>query len=129
MVLSPGLLPAEETAKGPVRVVTDSSFDSYVLKSKKPVLVDFWATWCGPCRMYGPIVDRVATDYKGQLKVARVDVDQNPLLSQDFKIQAIPSTFVFENGKVVRRWVGFISEKDLRNELDSLLNQKKEATK
>ena len=80
-----------------VLVVTDSSFQKEVLGSDIPVLVDFWATWCGPCRMYGPVVDQVASDYKGRLKVVRVDVDQNPGLSRAFKINAIPNSILFQN--------------------------------
>jgi len=102
---------------GLVGAVTDSSFETEVLKSPEPVLVDFWATWCGPCRMYGPIVDKMAEEYKGKLKVVRVNVDENPQLSQTFHIQAIPTTLLVEKGKVVNTLVGLISEESLKSEL------------
>lgn len=104
-----------------VLVVTDSSFQKEVINSDQPVLVDFWATWCGPCRMYGPIVDKVAEDYKGRLKVVRVDVDQNPQVSRFFKIQAIPNSLLFQKGNIVKTWVGYIPENELRSGLDQAL--------
>ena len=97
-----------------VKAVTESTFQAEVIESKKPVLVDFWATWCGPCRMYGPIVDKVAKDYSSRLKVVRIDVDQCPQLARSFQIDAIPASFLFKKGKVVRSWIGLISEQDLK---------------
>ncbi len=110
-------------SESPVRVVTDSSFESYVLKSMKPVLVDFWATWCGPCRKYGPIVDQVASEYTGRLRVARVDVDQNPNLSRSYGIQYIPTSFLILKGKVVRRWVGVVPESELKKGIEAELKK------
>lgn len=97
-----------------VEAVTDSDFQKEVIESKKPVLVDFWATWCGPCRIYGPTVDKVAKDYAGRLKVVRVDIDQNPKLARSFQIQAIPASFIIKNGKVVNSWVGLVSEDEVK---------------
>ncbi len=105
-----------------VAAVTDSSFQKEVLESDIPVLVDFWATWCGPCRMYGPIVDQVAEEYKGRLKVVRVDVDQNPNVSRAYQIRAIPATFVIQKGSVVRSWVGLVPENDVRQQVDQILS-------
>ncbi len=91
-----------------VIVTTDQSFQKDVLDSKVPVLMDFWATWCGPCRMYGPVVDQISKQYGKKLKVCRVNVDDNPSLSQQFKIQAIPASFVVEKGNIVDSWVGVV---------------------
>lgn len=104
-----------------VQAVTDGNFQKEVMESDTPVLVDFWATWCGPCRMYGPIVDKVAEEYKGRLKVVRVDVDQNPNLSRTYQIRAIPASFVIQKGTVVKNWVGLVSEDDVRQQLDQIL--------
>lgn len=101
--------------------VTDDSFEKEVLKSKVPVLVDLWAVWCGPCRMYGPIVEKVAKDYEGKLKVVRVDVDKNPRLSRDYQIRAIPTTLLFRKGKLVKTWVGLVPESDLKREVNKIV--------
>ncbi len=110
-----------ESSNPDVPAVTEGSFQKEVVESDKPVLVDFWATWCGPCRMYGPIVDKVAEEYKGRLKVVRIDVDQNPNLSRNYQIQAIPASFIMQKGKVVKNWVGLVSEEDLKQQIDQVL--------
>lgn len=104
-----------------VLAVTDGTFKHEVAEADMPVLVDFWATWCGPCRMYGPIVDKVAKEYKGRVKVVRVDVDQNPNLSRAFQVQAIPASFIIQKGAVVKKWVGLVSEDEVRQQLDQTL--------
>ena len=104
-----------------VPAVTQSNFASEVLESPKTVLVDFWATWCGPCRIYGPIVGQVAQDYKGRLKVVKVNVDDNPVLSKSLGVHLIPTCFLFQKGKSVRRWVGVVSESDLKYGIDRAL--------
>lgn len=111
-----------EASNPDVPAVTDASFQKEVIEADKPVLVDFWATWCGPCRMYGPIVDKMAEEYKGRLKVVRVDVDQNPTLSRNYRIQAIPASFIMEKGNVVKSWVGLISEDDLKQQIEQVLS-------
>ena len=104
-----------------VLVVTDNSFKKEVLGADLPVLVDFWATWCGPCRMYGPVVDQVAKEYGGRLKVVRVDVDQNPDLSRTYQINAIPRSILFQKGTVLKNWIGYMGEDALKQELNQAL--------
>ncbi len=106
-----------------VKNIFDGTFSKEVGKSSQPVLVDFWATWCGPCRMFGPIVDQLAKDYKGRLKVCRVDVDQNPRLSQTFQVRAIPTAILFKNGKVMQMWVGLVSEEELKTGVNKVLKR------
>ena len=86
--------------------VTDSSFDQEVLKSPIPVLVDFWAAWCGPCKMIAPAVDQIASEYAGKLKVVKVDVDENPDVPGRLGVLSIPTLMVFKEGQMVERFVG-----------------------
>lgn len=87
--------------------VTDKDFGEKVLKSNLPVLVDFWATWCGPCRMAGPVLEELSQEYSGKVIVVKVDVDQNPEVSGKFGIMSIPTTVLFKGGKEIGRQVGF----------------------
>jgi thioredoxin 1 len=89
-----------------VNVISDSSFESDVLKSDKPVLIDFWADWCGPCRMVAPSVDAIAEEYNKVLKVAKMDVDENPAVPGRYGIVGIPTLMLFKNGSVVARITG-----------------------
>jgi len=100
---------------------TDANFDEIVLKSNKPVLVDFWAEWCGPCRMIGPIVKELGDDYDGKAIMVKVDVDSNPGISQRFGIRNIPTILFFKNGKDVDKQVGAVPKKVLTAKLDALL--------
>ena len=93
--------------------LTDANFDEIVLKSDKPVLVDFWAEWCGPCRMVGPIVEELNNDYDGKAVVGKVDVDSNPGISAKFGIRNIPTILFFKGGEVADKQVGAVPKKYL----------------
>ncbi len=101
--------------------ITDASFDEVVLKSDKPVLVDFWATWCGPCRMLGPVIEELATEYEGRVVVGKVDVDNNQEFAAKYGVRNIPTVLVFKDGEVVGRQVGVAAKKIYTDALDSLL--------
>ncbi|MHB1393142.1 MAG: thioredoxin [Clostridia bacterium] len=89
-----------------IQIVNQQNFDNEVLKSDKPVLVDFWAAWCGPCRMVSPVIDQLADEYEGKLKIAKVNVDENPELAGRYDIMSIPSVFLFNNGSKVDGVIG-----------------------
>lgn len=101
--------------------ITKDNFDSEVLKSDKPVLLDFWAPWCGPCRMLGPVVEELASDYAGKVKVGKVNVDEEEELAAAFRVSSIPTVAVFKGGKVVATSVGFKPKAQLASMLDDEL--------
>ncbi len=102
--------------------LTDDSFDSEVLKSPEPVLVDFWAPWCGPCRMLAPVVEELAKEYAGKVRVAKLNTDEHPNAAGKFKIAAIPTLLFFKGGKVVEQLVGVHSKADMKKILDTLVS-------
>lgn len=99
--------------------LTDQNFDELVLKSDKPVLVDFWAEWCGPCRLVGPFVDEIAKEYEGKAIVGKVNVDNNPGISMQFGIRNIPALLYFKGGVVVDKQVGAAPKSVLAGKLDA----------
>ena len=101
--------------------ITDQSFQETVLNSDKPVLVDFWATWCGPCRMLGPIIEEVAADFEGKAVVGKVDVDNNQQVSVDYGIRNIPTVLIFKNGEVVDKIVGVAPKEVIAEKLNPYL--------
>ena len=101
--------------------VTEQSFDQEVVKAEPPVLVDFWAEWCGPCRLIAPIVEDFAREYEGKLKVAKVDVDDNQNLAMKFSIMSIPTLGVFKGGQLVERIVGYMPKVELKRRVDAAL--------
>jgi thioredoxin 1 len=101
--------------------VTDSSFQQDVLDSSIPVLVDFWATWCGPCKMIAPILEDVAQDMSGKLVVAKLDVDQNAAAAQKYSVMSIPTLILFKNGQPAERLVGYMSKEQLLSKLSPSL--------
>jgi len=97
--------------------LTDQNFEEQVLKSDKPVLVDFWAEWCAPCRMIAPIVEELSTEYSGSLLVGKVDVDKNPQISMNYGIRSIPTLLIFKDGKAVDQIIGAVPKKALVDKL------------
>jgi len=102
-----------------VKEFTDANFEQEVLKSEQPVLVDFWAEWCMPCRMLAPTIDKIATDYSGKVKVGKVDTDANRDISVKYGISAIPTVILFKGGQVAQKFVGLRQERDFREALDA----------
>lgn len=96
-------------------IITEENFENEVLNSDKPVLVDFWAQWCGPCRMLGPIIEEIDNDYEGKVKVGKVNVDEQPNLASKYGIASIPTVIVFKNGKPEKTLVGLRSKNEIEN--------------
>lgn len=101
--------------------ITDATFEEVVLNSDKPVLVDFWATWCGPCRMVGPVIDEVSNEYEGKAVVGKVDVDANQEFAAKYGVRNIPTVLLFHKGEIVERKVGVSPKSDYTNAIDAVL--------
>ncbi len=101
--------------------ITDSNWQEVVMKSDKPVLVDFWAEWCGPCRMVGPIVEELSKEYEGKAVIGKMNVDFNPGVSQEYGIRSIPTLLIFKGGQLVDKQVGAVPKNILAGKLDSQL--------
>lgn len=103
---------------GTVKDITESQFEQEVIKETLPVLVDFWAPWCGPCKMLGPVLEDVASSNDNRLKVVKVNVDENPDLAQRFEVMGIPSMFLFKDGEVVDSFTGAMSKQALTEKIE-----------
>lgn len=101
--------------------VTDSSFQEVVLNADKPVIVDFWAAWCGPCRIIGPILEQIGAEYEGKAVVAKVDVDVNQQVSMEYGIRNIPTVLIFKNGEIVDKFVGVAPKEAIAEKLQAHL--------
>ncbi|WP_440880174.1 thioredoxin [Tenacibaculum sp. C7A-26P2] len=101
--------------------ITDASFDEVVLNSDIPVLVDFWAAWCGPCKMIGPIIDEISSEYEGKAIIGKVDVDENPDIARQLNVRNIPTVLIFKNGLQVDKHVGVASKDVYKKKIDAQL--------
>ena len=104
-----------------VNEFTDANFENDVTNSDIPVLVDFWATWCGPCKAIAPIIEEIAKDYKGKVKVGKVDVDQNQNSAMKFGVRSIPTLLILKNGEVVNQIVGSVPKSEISEKLDTII--------
>lgn len=100
--------------------VNEDNFDAEVLQASEPVLADFWAPWCGPCRMIAPMIDEIAEENAGSVKVVKINIDDSPSLATKYNVSSIPTLIVFNNGAAVNQWVGAQPKQELQEELDAL---------
>ncbi len=106
-----------------ITTLTDDNFEEEVLNADEPVLVDFWATWCGPCRQIAPIVEDLADEYEGRAKVGKVDVDENPQTAQEYGVRSIPTLMFFKDGEAQEQVVGAAGKQSLKENLEALVGQ------
>ena len=106
---------------GTAVTIDESNFDQEVMKSAQPVLVDFWAEWCGPCKMIAPVLDELATEFQGKVKIGKVNIDEHQGLAAQFGVRAIPTLLVIKNGQVAEQMVGAKSKRDLKASLDKAI--------
>ncbi len=104
-----------------IKHITDENFESDVLKSEQPVLMDFWAEWCGPCKMLAPILDQIAEEYKGRVQIAKLDVEKSQSIAMQFSVRSIPTLILFKDGVVEAQHVGMLSKEQLIKLLDEKL--------
>ena len=112
-----------KVAESQIVALTEANFESEVLNSEMPVIVDFWADWCPPCRALSPIIDDLASEYGDRVRVAKLDVDTNKALAAQYEISSIPTVMLFANGEVRARWVGLKSKGDYAAAIDKLMNK------
>lgn len=105
--------------------VTDKDFDQVVIKSNKATLVDFWAAWCGPCRMLAPVVEELAVEYEGRIQVCKLNVDENPSVASKYNILSIPTLILFKDGLPFKQLVGFRPKAEFKKDLDAVIGNKK----
>ncbi len=101
--------------------LTDKNFEQEVAKNDKPVLVDFWATWCGPCQMMGPIIEELSKEMEGKVKIGKLEVDSNPEMAEKYEIMSIPALKIFKGGQVVKEFTGLQNKEVLKKELENVL--------
>ncbi|RME60144.1 MAG: thioredoxin [Candidatus Dadabacteria bacterium] len=106
---------------GNIKEITDNDFETEVLKSETPVLVDFWAPWCGPCKSIAPVLDELANDYSGRLKIVKVNVDENQMTPAKYEVRGIPNLIFFKNGEVVDQVIGYVTKEQLSEVVDKVL--------
>lgn len=102
--------------------LTDANFNEVLLKSEKPVLVDFWAEWCGPCRMLSPVVEELSKEYEGKAVIGKLNVDDNPAIAEKYGIMSIPTLLIFKNGKIVEKQVGLVQKHILESKLNAQIS-------
>lgn len=100
---------------------TDDNFKAEVLESSSPVLVDFWATWCGPCRMIAPVIEELAVEYEGKAKIGKLDVDNNPNVAMEYGVRSIPTLLIFKNGKIADTIIGAVSKSYITERLETVV--------